>query len=127
MPSHPLSGHHWKFRDCSTRSWHPATVPGCVHTDLQAAGAIPDPFHGNNELALQWIEERDWEYQTQFTVPDSLLAEEGIELVADGLDTVATITVNGKRVAQTGNMFVGYRWPVRRLLRSGDNELRIRF
>jgi beta-mannosidase len=27
----------------------PATVPGCTHTDLQAAGLIPDPYLGTNE------------------------------------------------------------------------------
>ncbi len=29
----------------------PATVPGCVHTDLLAAGLIPDPFRDDNESA----------------------------------------------------------------------------
>jgi beta-mannosidase len=33
------------------------------------AGRIPDPFYGTNELDLQWIEERDWEYESTFTVP----------------------------------------------------------
>ena len=28
--------------------WIPATVPGCVHTDLLRAGKIPDPFAGTN-------------------------------------------------------------------------------
>ncbi len=32
-----------------------ATVPGEVHTDLLAAGEIPDPFDGDNESALAWI------------------------------------------------------------------------
>jgi len=36
----------------------PATVPGCVHTDLLSAGLIPDPFHDSNETALQWIGEK---------------------------------------------------------------------
>jgi beta-mannosidase len=26
----------------------PASVPGCVHTDLLAAGLIPDPFLDDN-------------------------------------------------------------------------------
>ena len=52
----------WRFRDCSGSAWLPATVPGCVHTDLRRAGAIPDPLRGTNEAGLQWIDERDWEY-----------------------------------------------------------------
>ena len=37
----------------------PATVPGTIHTDLLAAGLIPDPFWRDNELVLQWVGEKD--------------------------------------------------------------------
>jgi beta-mannosidase len=46
-----------------------------------------------------------------------------IDLVADGLDTVATVTLNGHEVARTENMFVGFRWDVKRWLRPGGTEL----
>jgi beta-mannosidase len=127
MRSLPLARASWQFRDMATKRWLPATVPGCVHTDLRAAGQIPDPFFGTNELALQWIETRDWEYRTAFTVSAALAGEDVIELVADGLDTVATITLNDRVVAQTDNMFVGHRWPVKELIRTGRNVLGIRF
>lgn len=127
MYSLPLSTAPWRVRDCSEKTWIPARVPGCVHTDLRAAGKIPDPFWGDNEAQLQWIEERDWEYQTTFTVQKALLEQEVIELVADGLDTVATVVLNGNEIARTENMFIGFRWDVKKLLRPGKNELRIRF
>ena len=38
----------------------PATVPGCVHLDLLAAGLIDDPYVDHNELAVQWIGESAW-------------------------------------------------------------------
>jgi beta-mannosidase len=125
----------WTFREApagprarrSAAGWLPASVPGCVHTDLLRAGKIPDPFHGTNELDLQWIEERDWEYRAEFTAPPSLLAERVVELCADGLDTIATVHVNGKKIAATDNMFVAWRWDVRRHLRPGKNELLLRF
>ena len=124
----PLTTSVWQFRDATTRSpWRSAVVPGCVHTDLRRHGLIPDPFWGTNEEALQWIEEREWEYRTTFTIKAQLLAEEVVELVADGLDTVATVVLNDTEVARTDNMFVGYRWNVKPLLRRGRNELRIRF
>ncbi len=41
-----------------------AVVPGCVHTDLLAAGLIPDPFLDDNESALAWIGLVDWTYAT---------------------------------------------------------------
>lgn len=129
MPTLPLASARWKFRDASAKSsaWLPATVPGCVHTDLLAVGKIPDPFYGTNELDLQWIEERDWEYRAEFTVTAALLREERVELCADGLDTVATVTLNGKKIAATENMFIAHRWDVKRLLRTGKNELVVRF
>jgi beta-mannosidase len=117
----------WQFRDCAGEDWLPATVPGCVHTDLLRAGRIPDPFWGANEEALQWIEERDWEYRARFEVAESWLAEEEVELVADGLDTIATVVLNGRELGRTDNMFAGHRWPARACLHAGSNELTIRF
>ena len=127
MPSIDLAHASWRFRDASTKSWLPATVPGCVHTDLLAAGKIPDPYYGTNELGLQWIEERDWEYRATFTVPATLLREDRLELCADGLDTAATVLLNGEKIAATDNMFIAHRWAVKKHLRPGRNELVIRF
>src|SRR5690606_7237213 len=130
MPILDLTKARWKFRDASSAksaAWLPATVPGCVHTDLLAAGKIPDPFYGVNELDLQWIEERDWEYRAEFTATAALLREDRVELCADGLDTVATVFLNGKKIAATDNMFVAHRWNVKPRLRAGRNELVVRF
>jgi len=97
----PLATASWKFRDATKPSaWHAAVVPGCVHRDLHRADLIPDPFHGTNELDLQWIEQRDWEYVASFKVSAAALAEETIELVCDGLDTLATVYLNGRILAQ---------------------------
>jgi beta-mannosidase len=123
----PLGRSTWKFRDCSGSAWLPAAVPGCVHTDLRRAGAIPDPRIGVNEAGLQWIDERDWEYSAEFRVDGWMLDEEVIDLVADGLDTIATVRLNGAVVARTENMFIGHRWNVKRLLRRGRNTISVRF
>ncbi|HEY8995543.1 MAG TPA: glycoside hydrolase family 2 protein [Lacunisphaera sp.] len=128
MTTLPLAAVSWQFRDATERTpWRNATVPGCVHTDLRRHRLIPDPFWGTNELELQWIEERDWEYRATFTVSAALLAEEIVELVADGLDTVATVRLNGRLVARTENMFIGWCWETKPLLRVGKNEIVIRF
>lgn len=126
MQTLSLNG-EWHFRQQQSAETFPAEVPGCVHTDLLRNGLIPEPFWGSNELQLQWIEETDWEYSTSFNVSDELLAFDHVDLVADGLDTLATITLNGQEIARTENMFVGYRFAVREWLRAGLNELRIQF
>jgi beta-mannosidase len=123
----PLASSPWRFRDCSGSAWLPATVPGCVHTDLLRAKAIPDARRGTNEAGLQWIDERDWEYSAEFKADARLLDEEVVDFVADGLDTIATVELNGSEVARTENMFIGYRWNVKPLLRRGRNTIRIRF
>ncbi|SDK89145.1 beta-mannosidase [Nonomuraea maritima] len=103
----------------------PAGVPGCVHTDLLAAGLIPDPYLDDNEHRLAWIGRSEWTYRTTFTwSPDG---HERTDLVCEGLDTVATLTLNGVRLGSTANQHRGYRFPVRHLLRDGDNELVVRF
>ena len=104
----------------------PATVPGCVHLDLLAAGLIPDPHLDQNEIAVAWVGRVDWRYETTF---EWAAADDGarVDLVALGLDTVATIELNGAVVARTQNMHRSYRFPVTTLLRRGQNDLAITF
>ncbi|WP_405469739.1 glycoside hydrolase family 2 protein [Streptomyces canus] len=87
----------------------PAVVPGCVHTDLLAAGAIPDPFLGRNETDLAWVGRRDWTYETELPPVDG---HEQTDLVFDGLDTVAEILLDGQLLGRTGNMHRSYRFDV---------------
>jgi beta-mannosidase len=104
----------------------PATVPGCVHTDLLAAGLIPDPFVDANEDELRWIGRTDWVYETTFAAADELRAER-VDLVCYGLDTVATVELNGVALGRTQNMHRGYRFDARAAVRAGDNHLRVSF
>ncbi|MEU4220139.1 glycosyl hydrolase 2 galactose-binding domain-containing protein [Actinoplanes sp. NPDC026623] len=101
-----------------------AAVPGCVHTDLLAAGLIDDPYLDSNEKELAWIGRTDWVYETVFQHDtDGGRAD----LVCAGLDTVATVLLNGIEVGRTANMHRGYRFDVRGVLRDGENRLRIHF
>ncbi|MFC0028495.1 glycoside hydrolase family 2 protein [Micromonospora chaiyaphumensis] len=103
----------------------PATVPGEVHTDLLAAGLIPDPYLDDNEERLHWIGRTDWVYETAVERPSG--DDERIDLVCAGLDTVATVSLNGTEVGRTENQHRGYRFPVGPLLRPGANTLTVRF
>jgi beta-mannosidase len=117
----------WEFRRAGSSAWSAATVPGCVHSDLRAAKQIPDPFWGGNERDLRWIEEENWRYRRSFTIDLALLKNTHVDLVAEGLDTLATVRLNGKEIARTDNMFIGWRFPVAALLRAGANLLEIDF
>ena len=123
----PLTG-KWQFRQVGTEEWLPANVPGSVHTDLLASGRIPDPFDADNEKRVLWIAESDWVYRTSFTCTDELLSEEKVFLVCDGLDTLATVVLNGHELGHTDNMFRRYQWQVKPLLNAqGANDLTITF
>lgn len=124
VPLTTEGGAAWTVRSLE-RAPIPATVPGEVHTDLLAAGEIPDPFDGDNESALAWIGRTDWSYRTTFDWTADGNAVQ--ELVADGLDTVATITLNGRQLGRTANQHRSYRFDVTGLLVAEGNELVIEF
>ncbi len=109
----------------------PATVPGCVHLDLMAAGLIPDPYLDANAAECAWIGRVDWRYRTAFDWdggpghPGS--GSPQVDLVTLGLDTVASVELNGTVVGQTANMHRSYRFDVAEKLRSGRNDLSVTF
>ncbi len=103
----------------------PATVPGCVHTDLLSAGLIPDPYLDDNETKLTWIGRTDWSYTTAFEwQPEGF---EHVDLAFEGLDTIATVLLNGTEIGRTANMHRSYRFSVSRLLVPGTNRLEVQF
>ncbi len=117
----------WQFREVGKDKWYPATVPGCVHTDLLNNKLIEDPFYRDNEQRLQWIGKTEWEYQTTFEIAPDVLRHANIDLVFEGLDTYANVFLNDESLLNTDNMFRTWRTDARRLLKPGANRLRIRF
>ena len=106
-------------------AWLPARVPGTVQTDLVAAGLVPDPFVGSNEAAIQWVGLSDWQYRSRFRVDAATLARGHVELVFDGLDTLAEVRLNGKLLLEADNMFRRWRVDAKPLLKRGENLLEV--
>src|ERR1051325_2381600 len=105
--------------------WRAAEVPGSVQTDLLKAGVITDPFYRDNEARLQWIGLADWDYRLSFKAAPATLKRGHVELVFDGLDTYADVTLNGRKLIAADNMFRRWRVPVKGALRSGENKLEV--
>lgn len=127
MESFNLKLSDWKFKSVEDADWLPAVVPGCVHTDLQRNQRIRDPFYGTNEKDVQWVDKKDWKYETTFDVPEQLFHQSSIELVFHGLDTYAEVDLNGHRILNTDHMFLRWNVNVKPWLKRQDNRLHIRF
>lgn len=107
-------------------AWLPAAVPGCIHTDLMAAGIIPDPFYGTNEDSVQWVSDSVWRYRTTIS-HDKLEGFEHCELVLQGA-TLCEVYLNGtsdgeafhQLALRADNMFREYRVCIYDALIDGD-------
>lgn len=120
-------GGAWRMREADSETWHSAHVPGSVYADLMADGTMPDPFWRENELDAFERMKKDYVYQRTFTVTEAQLAHAHVELVCEGLDTLAHVSLNGREIAFTDNMHITWVWDVKEQLHAGENTLEIRF
>lgn len=120
-------GGAWRMREADSQTWHSAHVPGSVYADLMADGTMPDPFWRENELDAFERLKKDYVYQRTFTVTEAQLAHAHVELVCEGLDTLAHVSLNGREIAFTDNMHITWVWDVKEQLHAGENTLEIRF
>lgn len=117
----------WKFRQAWLPNWYPATVPGVVQTDLLANEMIEDPFFRLNERDLQWIDKRDWMYETTFDVPKEIFEKDNIRIVFKGLDTYGNVYLNGGGVLSGNNMFREWKADIKNGLKEKGNKLEVYF
>lgn len=122
-----LNKEDWKFKQENKENWYKAEVPGTIHTDLYANHLIEEPFFGDNEKDLQWIENTNWDYTTSFDVSSSELKHHTIDLQFNGLDTYASVFLNGKLILEANNMFRVWKVPVKNFLQEGKNILEVKF
>lgn len=120
-------GGAWRMREADSETWHSAHVPGSVYADLTADGTMPDPFWRENELDAFERMKKDYVYQRAFTVTEAQLAHAHVELVCEGLDTLAHVSLNGREIAFADNMHITWVWDVKEQLHAGENTLEIRF
>lgn len=117
----------WRLRRDANGDTVPARVPGDTHSALLAAGQIPDPYVGANELDVLWVGREDWTYAREFVLDAAWLAAPMVFLNCDSLDTVAEVRLNGRLAGKSDNQFVRWRWDVKRFLKTGKNRIEITF
>jgi beta-mannosidase len=127
----PLSA-GWQFKQADKPDEEYRAVgqfPTNVHLDLLHHKLIPDPYIGKNELEVQWVGETIWVYRTAFASPSTAAGAKAV-IAFDGLDTFATVVLNGTTILETDNMFIPERVDVTDVLAKGEgaqNELVITF
>jgi beta-mannosidase len=86
-----------------------------------AAGRIEDPFYDRNEERCAWVEEREWWYRLSFDGPlEPPQPDERLLLVFHGLDTFATVWLNGAELRRHRSMFLEAVFDVSGRVRPGE-------
>ncbi|SFF12049.1 beta-mannosidase [Paenibacillus algorifonticola] len=109
------------------RFWMTAKVPGDVHSTLIERRIIEHPYFGHNDIKCRWIEQKEWWYRAQFDYEVHEGQGERHELIFEGLDTFATIFVNGLEIGTAENMHRIYAFDVTKVVRPGKNAIAVRF
>lgn len=101
------------------------SVPSVVQQSLFEAGIIPHPYLGTVENDLLWISDHPWSYSLHFDADKRLLKKDKVELVFEGIDTYAEVSLNGEKLIVADNMF--RRWTADAVLKEKDNVLEVSF
>jgi beta-mannosidase len=131
---------HWTLKDFApdemtvanilamdARDWIAIDAPGDTYLALHAAGRIPHPFAAENETLCAWVKDREWWWRSSIDAAPGG-TDERVVLVFEGLDTFATVWVNGVEVGATSNMFLEHRMDIGAVLRgNSENEVLVRF
>ena len=102
-----------------------AAVPGSVYHDLLAAGEMEDPFYRDNEMAALRLMEHDFTYERIFSVDKNFLSADQVLLRAEGLDTIASVAINGRFIGRADNMHRIWEFDVKGALCPGENKISI--
>ncbi len=116
----------WNLRNCDEKESIPATVPGDVYSALFENRKIPDPFYALNENKVQWARKCEWEYNRKFSVTPEVLKHDSVFINLDSIDTFSEIFINGHNIGKTDNMFLRYRFEIKKHLNIGVNDIKIK-
>ena len=115
-----------RMRDLDDGQWMPANAPSSIFACLIEAGCFTRFDLDANPEDFAWVSERDWIFRKRFDLDAEFCGFESLQLVFEGLDTIAQIWLNEKLVGKTENMFIPHRFDVGRRLRPGSNTLMVK-
>ncbi|XP_023780436.1 beta-mannosidase isoform X3 [Cyanistes caeruleus] len=116
----------WRLRSGNGSVSLRAEVPGCVHTALLRRGLIQDPYYRFNDVMYRWISLDNWTYSRTFKTPFDVRKWQKVNLVFEGVDTVAQILLNNVTLGTTDNMFNRYSFDITSVIQE-VNFVEVRF
>ena len=136
-----LTGGGWKLRSApfveaapaeisrdgfDDRDWLPAVIPGTVLGSYLAAGALPDPWYGdqNSQISEEFFTRNDFWHRTGFDLPRGF-AGKRVWLNFDGINWKADVYLNGASAGRIDGVFARTRFDVTSLVRVGTNQLAV--
>lgn len=105
----------------------PCSIPGDCHSALLAAGLIPDPYYGEQEQEVQFLNQEDLLIERAVEIGPEQLREGHPYLYFESIDTVATILLNNKVLAESDNMFYPQVLDLGDALQPGTNTVQVHF
>lgn len=102
------------------------TIPGSVYSILMENGLLGDPYYRDNEQLFLKISDSDYRFSTSFVSTPEML-ENNVILHCDGLDTLCTLSLNGRIFAKTDNMHRTYEFSISPYIKEGENLLTVDF
>ena len=116
-----------RMRDLEASDWLAAEVPSSIFTNLVKVGRIDEAELKSNPEKFEWVSEKQWIFKKTFDLPQRIINSEKIEIVFEGLDTIAHIWLNGKLIGKTNNMFITHRFGLTGMFRAKSNHLLVKF
>ena len=112
--------------DLSRLEWKRVRLPATVQYALFRAGAVPNPWYGDNWKKLQWIHGRDWYLRRSFQIPSNWTGRH-IRLRFDGMDYTGAVWLDQKFLGLHEGMFGGPTFDITGAVKPGSaHELLVR-
>lgn len=122
---YPLSAR--RMRDLDSADWRQTSIPCSIFESLIKSGQIRQSDIDTDPKRFSWVSEKPWIYRKFFDVPEELLRCDRVDLVFDGMDTIASIWLNNKLIGRTNNMFIPLRFDITAFLKPQNNLLMVKF
>ncbi|XP_059473600.1 beta-mannosidase-like isoform X2 [Neocloeon triangulifer] len=120
----------WTFESQNKTVSGEAIVPGGIFNDLQKEGVLGDElFYRFGDTENRWVSRDNWTFHTEFNTSEDILKSAKTNLVFDGINSVADVFFNGKKLCGCKNMFTRFVFPITDILKKDGsvNQLMVKF